>query len=453
MSLFQKFLLITLLSLFVGFAVVSAGNTELKFNMDYGRFRYDSTSVYLEVYYTVFGKDIRYNSNGEGETSETLHFAVLNSRQDSVLAKEQIHVKFKKPANAEEAAAQGTMGMVKIILPAGKYVIQMSHAQDTLSSDVSVGAFQGDRIMMSDLELCSNIITSSKNTSDLFYKNTMEVIPHPSLIYGKGLPRLYYYIEMYNLKHPDVKPHDKISVETVVADADGNVRLRKEYSRDHSTESTVERGAFNVSRLETGLYTLIFAATDSSTNTAVYRRRNFYVQNPDVVIARAEQGPESYTQSEFRDMPEKMLDDMFAQARYIASNSEINVYKVLNTVESKRQFLFKFWKDQDKKRPGWQDEYYSRVDYANEHYSVGGTPGWQTDMGRVYVLYGEASRYERRPVGAGEKPYEVWYYNDIEGGVEFDFVDLTGFGDYKLVNSTKRDEITYPNWKDYIYKH
>jgi hypothetical protein len=36
--------------------------------------------------------------------------------------------------------------------------------------------------------------------------------------------------------------------------------------------------------------------------------------------------------------------------------------------------------------------------------------------------------------------------------VEFDFIDQTGFGDYKLVNSTMRDELSDPNWRNYILK-
>ena len=176
--------------------------------------------------------------------------------------------------------------------------------------------------------------------------------------------------------------------------------------------------------------------------------------NPGVVLAETDQSVASYSQSEYKDLPESVLDDMFDQACYVASPSEINVYKVLNSLESKRQFLYRFWKTLDKERPGWQEEYYDRVTHADQQWSSGSTPGWKTDRGRVYILYGEPSRYDRRPVGPNENPYEVWYYDNIEGGVEFDFVDITGFGEYRLVNSTKRGEISYPNWEhEYVYRH
>lgn len=445
-------LLMVLFEASLAFSASSVDNLNLKFNVDYGRFRYDSTSVYLEVYYTVFSDQANLVKNMTEEARVNLDFTVFNSEQDSVLAKDQIPVKFTKSSMGDESGMLGAMGMVKLVLDPGKYVISLSYGKDEVKYDVSVGAFSGDHIMMSDLELCSNIITKSKNQDNLFYKNTMEIYPNPSLIYGKMLPRLYYYVELYNLHNENAGPNDKVLLQAVIADADGKVRLQKDYVRSHDYESTVERGAFNVSNLETGLYTLIFAATDSINKSSVYRRRNFYVHNPDVVLAQTDEGPDGFLQSEFRDMPEQTIDEMFDQARYLASNSEKSVYKVLNSVESKREFLYRFWKSQNKNRPGLKDEYYERVEYTNEQWSSPSRKGWETDRGRVYILYGEPDQYERRPVGAGENPYEIWYYNELQGGVEFDFIDQTGFGDYKLVNSTMRDELSDPNWRNYILK-
>ena len=42
--------------------------------------------------------------------------------------------------------------------------------------------------------------------------------------------------------------------------------------------------------------------------------------------------------------------------------------------------------------------------------------GWKTDRGRIFILYGEPSEIERFPNQMDTKPYEIWHYNDIEGG-------------------------------------
>ena len=72
--------------------------------------------------------------------------------------------------------------------------------------------------------------------------------------------------------------------------------------------------------------------------------------------------------------------------------------------------------------------------------------GWQTDRGRVYMIYGEPSEIERFPNETNTKPYEIWHYNEIEGGVVFIFGDITGFNDYQLLHSTKRGEIRDDYW-------
>ncbi|HFE64048.1 MAG TPA: GWxTD domain-containing protein [Caldithrix sp.] len=447
-----RFSFILFLLTFTGWIFPVEGTSSVKLSMDFGRFRYDDSSVYLEVYYSVYAQNIEYQNTAEGLcATTTLNFDLLDAIADSILAKDQINIKFSKNASDDVTEAQGSTGILKLILPKGKYRIRMYHGADTLSNEVSVTPFKSDKVTLSDLELSSNIITRVQDKENPFYKNTMLIMPNPSLIFGESLPRLYYYLEMYNLQAGTANPEDKLLVQVVIADSDGKVRLKKEYHRTHKNESSVEFGAFNVRRLESGLYTLIFAVTDSANNVTVYRRRNFYVYNPDVVLAREEESGEQYINSEFKNLPETTLDQMFAQARYVATSSEISVYKILNTLESKRQFLFKFWKSRNQKKPGWKDEYYQRVRYASEHFRVGTMEGWQSDMGRVYILYGPASEEKHFPSGPDENPYEIWYYYDIEGGVEFDFVDLNGFGIYRLVNSTKRDEVTYPDWQNYIY--
>jgi len=434
-----------------GFATLLANPPRVQMVMEFGRFRYDSTSVYLEIYYTVSATGIDYQKTANGdEASTTLNFSLLHAENDSVLASDDIIIHFNKPDSVSADVAQASMGIVKLIVPPGKYKLRLASVSDTLTYDVPVGVFDKDKITLSDLELCSNIITNSHNTNSPYYKNTMEVIPNPTAVYGINFPRLYYYIEIYNVDKGSVGPNDEMLIQVVIADTDGNIRLKKEYKRHHKYPSLVERGAFNVGRLENGLYTLIFAVTDSANQVAIYRRKNFYIYNPNVVLASADEG-ESFEQSEFSTMPEDKLDLMFEQAQYLATNSEVNVYKVLNTVESKRQFMYKFWKERNKENPGWKETYYERVEKANELFSVSNIPGWKTDMGRVYILYGPPDQRERHPFQPDENPYEIWFYHELEGGVEFDFVDMSGMGNYKLVNSTKRGEISYPNWFEYVY--
>jgi GWxTD domain-containing protein len=444
------FFIIILLS---GTNPVFPATKDVQFTMDFARFRYDSTSTYLEIYYTVFPCDIEFKETQGGlEAHCSLDFALLNAEKDSALAKDKIQVDFQKTDTLVHNETTGQLGILKLVVPRGNYELRMISPSDTVVEKVVVSPFVGERIAMSDLQFCSNIITRFEDTSDPFYKNTMKVIPNSSAVFGESNPLLYYYGEVYFSKLADYAVGDRVVVQTVVADVDGKVRMRKEFSRDQSLESTVEIGMFNISKLESGLYTLIMAATDSVHDVSVYRRRNFYVHNPSVVVVTLEDELKNQLEEEFSFYTEEELDKMFDQAKYIATSSEKNVYKVLNSLDSKKQFITQFWAERNKVQTDWKDEYYKRVEYANQNFSQLSMEGWSSDMGRVYIIYGSPDEYEHRPMNPNENAYEIWHYLELEGGVEFDFVDINGYGIYELVNSTKRGEVRFENWmSEYVY--
>jgi GWxTD domain-containing protein len=444
----MKFL--TLLGIFIlTFNALADTNqsTSPKFSMDFGRFRYDSSSVYLEIYYEVFPGNLAFQQTTEGqEASCELKFQLRNSQNDSLLAQDNIKVDFTQTTASPSREVQGKLGLLKLIVPEGKYEVKLASPCDTVSHEVSVSPFKGSKIAMSDLQICSNIVTGFKDQDHPFYKNTMQVIPHPSAIFGQNRPLLYYYLELYNLMLSPEVIDKNILIQAVIADSEGKIRQKKEYVRTHQHESTVERGMFNIQKLESGYYTLVFAAVDSAQDVSVYRRSNFYVHNPNIIVVKPEDESVQSLVDELAIFSESQLDKMFEQASYIATSSEKNVYKVLNSLESKRTFMVKFWSSREKENPGFKDEYYKRVEHTNLNFSQVGVEGWNTDMGRVYILYGAPSEYQRNPMNPNENAYEIWQYLELEGGVEFDFVDMNGYGIYQLVNSNKRGEVRYENW-------
>ncbi len=422
--------------------------------MDFGRFKYDAQKTYLEIYYSVYvmGAD-----SFENLPPAYLKLQLADATKGAVLAARNLEVQLNNPGMQGSNQGVLKLGLVKTVLPQGKYNLTMyrtdstyTQKMDSITYQFSTAPFVRDKITLSDLELCNNIIPRSRRKNATFYKNTMEVIPNPSRVYGEGNPRVYYYIEVYNTQSKD--PGESCQIQVVIADKDGNIRARKSYRRYMKYPSLVERGAFNVSRFESGLYTLIFAVTDSMKNYSIYRRANFIVNNPNVVVAKEEDEELAFLQSEFYNMPEDVVERMFDEARYIATPEEVKIFKSLESPESKRKFLFNFWKRRSKEKPDFKTEYYQRVEYANEHFKISGKPGWATDRGRVYILYGPPSNIERYHSEADVNPYEIWFYEELEGGVEFDFVDIGGHGDFELVNSTKFGEIEDPNWREYLYK-
>jgi GWxTD domain-containing protein len=139
---------------------------------------------------------------------------------------------------------------------------------------------------------------------------------------------------------------------------------------------------------------------------------------------------------------------------YIITDAERSAFKKLITDEEREQFIEAFWQrrdpDPDTDENEYKEEYYERIAYANEHYASG-IPGWKTDRGRIYITFGKPDSVEAHPAGGSYDrpsyhgggstttyPFEVWFYRYIEGigsGIEIEFVDPTGTGEYRIARS------------------
>ncbi|HEV2378515.1 MAG TPA: GWxTD domain-containing protein [Terriglobia bacterium] len=136
---------------------------------------------------------------------------------------------------------------------------------------------------------------------------------------------------------------------------------------------------------------------------------------------------------------------------YIITDEERQTFKKLATDEERESFIENFWERRNP-NPGnpeneFKEEYYRRIAYANEHYASG-IPGWKTDRGRIYIMYGPPNEVDSHPSGGtyerpaeeggGETstfPFEDWTYNYIDGignNIQLEFVDPTMSGEYHL---------------------
>jgi GWxTD domain-containing protein len=151
---------------------------------------------------------------------------------------------------------------------------------------------------------------------------------------------------------------------------------------------------------------------------------------------------------------------------YIISDEEKQAWKRLATDDERQQFIEQFWLRRDPtpdtEENEFKEEHYRRIAYANEHYASG-IPGWKTDRGRIYIMYGPADEIEdhssggtyERPMeeGGGETstyPFQTWRYRYIEGigtNIMIEFVDPTMSGEFHMtMDPSEKDALLYvPN--------
>ncbi len=136
------------------------------------------------------------------------------------------------------------------------------------------------------------------------------------------------------------------------------------------------------------------------------------------------------------------LELALKQMRYIIEADSIG-WALDQPYEEKLAYFKRFWKRMDPnpetEKNELLDEYYNRVNTANQNFSTLSLDGWETDRGRIFIKFGEPDDIERHPFEIDSQPYEIWRYYDLRK--VFLFIDRTGFGDYYL----------HPNYLDQEY--
>ncbi len=450
-----------LLLFFFSFACLTfAQQNNNLFDYDFAQFEYDSVSNYLELYYSFNQSALTIASDGSTNYVE----GVLGvSLVDTVTGKAVVDKqwKLKYPITDTSATANKSLvGLLPFAIPGGIYKCTVSVTDKNnpankkeLSDIIKVHPFAEDTLAVSDVQLASRILQNSQNKNSIFYKNTFEVTPQPTLVFGENLPVVFYYFEVYEKTSPENK--DKLLLNTMVINSKGKVYYNRNLDLRRGIPSRVEVGSLPINKYPTDSYIMRISLIYSAASKGMSTTKRFFVYNPGVkVVDTSAVTASPVLSSVFGVMSLEECDDLFAKSKYIATSNEIDQYSKLSTVAAKRDFLYKFWKKRDPDPATPQNSYFQdylkRIQEANRKYGSFNRQGWKTDRGRVLITYGEPSEIDRYPNQIDTKPYEIWRYNDIEGGVIFVFADLTGYSDYQLVNSTKRGEMEDDNWMSRI---
>jgi len=429
---------------------------KLNFEFEYAQFGYDSLSNYVEFYYSFGQLGLTYvDTDTLDFVQGLLHIEIKDSTTGNKIIDKHwiISNEITDTVNSDRSL----IGLVGFVVDKGSYIVNVTGSdannslnKKTITEIIIVDPFITQNTTLSDVQLASNIMPNSENASSIFYKNTYEVTPLPASVGGEMQPVIFYYIELYNLK---ARTSDSdMRFDELIINSRGQLVNSKSKKINKSVDTRVEVGIVKAHKLPTDTYTLRLNLIDSVANYGVSSAKRFFVYNPSVVPADTfQQTVSPVLSTTFGAMSEEELDDLFDKSKYIATVSEMDKYKALTTEDAKREFTFNFWKARDENPSDDRNEtyvnYLKRINDSNAKYSALGKKGWRTDRGRVFIIYGEASEIERHPNETDSRPYEIWKYESLEGGVSFIFGDITGFNDYQLIHSTKRGELRDDYWQ------
>lgn len=456
---------ISLLSMLIFLASVPLRGEELRggtvfYEIDMARFYASEEWTFLEIYFSIPREMLTHKKEGDLYKA-TFEMGISLFQDDSLLSEKTIQNVDPITSLDEIKQGQRLFNAFSLYLKEGTYklrtrVTDLQKMQGGWHEmDLEITPFSATELDLSDIQLSTNIYRDT--TESIFTKNDFRIIPNPGGLYGIELPILYYYDEIYNLSPLETDKDSSYTVQIAVLDSKGNVvKEQPSKIKIRAGTSVVEVGKVNVAGLTSDNYTLQLSITDHAAEKTAIKEKFFAVYRHADFIQKGKEKPSKPGESltdEFAGLSEEELDSTFNLCNYIATSKEKRQYKKLD-LNGKRAFMKDFWRQRDSdpltEFNEYKQEYYQRVNMANARFSGTFKKGWKTDMGLIYIKYGEPDEIERFPYSMDKKAYEIWHYYSFEGGVYFVFVDIRNMNEPQLVHSTARNEIQDWEWERWL---
>ena len=388
-------------------------------------------SCYVEVYRMIGRDGLRFEQAEDGLRARFRVEMSLVDLEGRAHAHEVREEQTLAGSPDEVRTGQFLFGASGVVVRPGTYVLRAEVADEgsgvvgAFEDTIVVRGYDPDLLSVSDLELAVSIEVDSSRSE--LVKNGRKVVPNPLGAYGPEIPMLYVYSEIYGLS-----TEGTYTTRYFVFDSYGECyKSFPAKTRGKPGTTSVDVGGINVAAFPPGGYTLCLTVMDDGDGRRAVSKKRFWVWPSSVT---------RFTEEEAA----RIADEI----EYIASSKERNLYDELD-LTGKAEFARRFWARRDP-TPGTlrneaREEHYRRLVYAERHFK-----GPHNHRERIYIVYGSPDDIERHPQSMGEKPYEIWHYFTVEGGVLFVFVDLHGFGQYRLLHSTARGEMSDPEWERWI---
>ncbi len=441
----------------------------VRVSLDHGTFAYDPTHSLVEVFLAFEAQSLPFVRTAEGfEASLPLDFALVPST-DAALGNapapvwsDSTTLHFAVADTAGLGDGRQYVHVVRTVVAPGSYELRVRVPRSAerqeleVRRDVRVPDYAQSGVGLSDVTLASNIFRDNDTTSvSPFERNGLIVQPNATQVFGQGLTQLFYYAEIYHPGRAVAAADTAYTLLAYVSQANtpqpvGGLERR---TGRRVRDVDVLTGRFDLRRLPSGSYYLHLAVLDPNNAAVAEQSRKFFVYNPNVQAPTASADAFEFDTSPYAVMDAEEVTRGLAHLDVLAGERDRRRIQALADLDGRRRFLYDFWRERDPDAATplneFREEFYRRLQYANDRYTRRDREGWRTDRGRTIVKYGVPSSLEPHLYERESKPYEVWYYNNIPGVGQGTFVfgDTRGLGEFELVNSNVPGERNVPDWQ------
>jgi GWxTD domain-containing protein len=402
---------------------VSGEGIQPTFLIDAACFRGDKPDTNrLELYFQVFNFGLPFVKKGDIYSAEyTFTVAIEDNNHHQIKALEQDKVISAATYDETKSRFDFRTSQINFDLPPGTYYAKaalrdkQNRAMAENELKVKVPQFKSSFATLSDIEFAEAASERQGETTGVFNKNGLVVVPSVSRSFGgTEQSKLLYYVEVY----PGKDTTERVLVQTIIRG-----RAKGMIYRDTLWVAPGAHGNNQLRDVSVGE----FAPGDYVLEVHLLGRRNKELDS------RTEELNIAWTQEALLRHDFKTAVD---QLSYIATSKELEKIKKAESIEDRVAAFNAFWIDRDP-TVGTPDneakrEFYRRVNYANRQFGHLRREGWKTDRGRVYIMNGEPDQIDDYPMSLEYPPYQIWHYY-LQGEYRrFLFIDENDDGDYRL---------------------
>lgn len=444
------------------FMVVAANSAaQIKLDFDAASYHREDASSLCEIYYSIPDNSVNYHPESNGYRAMVYFYLAV--MKDNIIVDT---VKWEQPIlslKPIKSYNSDFLGIYSFSIKPGKYkfILTATDSSDlnnktTKKIEISIRKLRPAQLDISDIQLAiaiESVRNKSADWNESFNKNGLYVIPNPRAEIQADKEPLNSYAEIYHL---DKYGKKGVTILYQLFDAT-NTEVFK-YDREKKLQGDVFTDVISIplEALGSGVYyyriTLLPKEAERDTVSVT---KKIYILNSEVKPKELTPFLENYSfeRSEFSTMSTEQVEVAFQQIKWITDDYEKDIFEKCTSTPAKQRFLFAFWKKRNTDTTAFYnkelEDFRQRIDYANEKYKIGlQKEGWKTDRGRVLIKYKYPTTIDRITQKGQQPAYEIWYYDEIQGGVIFVFVDFSNNGSYLQVHSTASGEVMNPTWKE-----
>jgi len=454
----------------------------LRANLMFAPFYSPDDGSYLETYLTLDGASLKIKKNNLGEYHANVQITMI-FRQDSVI-KAINKYELSSPAFADTANRPAFVDYQRILLKPGTYDFEIAigdaaKPEKVFKSNQPIEiTYDKGQVALSGIQLLESF--SKAETESATTRSGYNVVPKSSGYYGPSRDRLKFYAEVYNAD-TILGDNSRFLLSWYLQPYESGSKLGKYtyYRTVTAKQVNVLLNEIDIKALPSGNYLLAIEAKDKEGKLIAYTSTMVQRYNPDADSIQASVLANVATldfAKSFQNID--TLKYYVRSLRPIATTTEKyyidNGYKTAS-LENLQNFFSGFWYSRSESDPAsvWFI-YLSQVKKVNRLFGKPNRPGFDTDMGRVYLQYGAPDAIVDRPYdasdpqmsngynsgdiytqGRGLVPYQIWQYYTLKNQRNRKFVFYSphlSTAEFELLHSDAVGEHYNSNWQSKLYR-